>query len=50
MEREMTTLRAWMGERLDTPEKARTTLSNIAAGGGVVGFVLTLVALLIAHV
>jgi hypothetical protein len=28
----MATLRAWMGERLDTPEKARTTLSNIAAG------------------
>jgi len=45
----MTTLKAWMGERLDTPEKARTTLSNIAVGGGVVGLVLTLVAVVIAH-
>jgi hypothetical protein len=46
----MTTLKAWMGERLDTPEKARTTLSNIAVGGGVVGLILTLVAVIIAHV
>lgn len=46
----MTTLKAWMGERLDTPEKARTTLSNIAVGGGVIGFLLTVAAVLIAQV
>jgi hypothetical protein len=49
MEREMTTLKAWMGARLDTPEKARTMLSNIAVGGGVVGLVLTLVGVIIAN-
>lgn len=46
----MTTLKAWMDERLQTPEKARTTLSNIAVGGGAVGLVLTLVAVIIARV
>lgn len=45
----MATLKAWMNERLDTPEKARTALSNIALSGGVIGFVLTLVALLTGH-
>jgi hypothetical protein len=38
-----------MGERLDTPEKKRTTLSNIAVGGGVLGTILTLLAVLTAH-
>jgi len=46
----MTTLKAWMGEYLDTPEKARTTLSNMAVGAGVIGFVLTLLAVLTARV
>jgi hypothetical protein len=49
-EREMTTLKAWLGDRLETPEKARTTLSNIAVLGGVVGVVLTLIAVIIAQV
>ena len=46
----MTTLKAWLGDRLETPEKARTTLSNIAVLGGVVGVVLTLIAVIIAQV
>lgn len=46
----MTTLKAWIGDRLETPEKARTTLSNIAMFGGVVGVVLTLIAVIIAQV
>lgn len=45
----MTTFKAWMGKCLDTPEKARTTLSNIAVGGGVVGIILTVIALIIAQ-
>lgn len=49
-EREMTTLKAWLGDRLETPEKARTTLSNIAVIGGLVGVVLTVVAVIIAQV
>jgi hypothetical protein len=41
--------RTWVNKRLDTPEKARTVLSNIALGGGIVGAVLILVAVLTAH-
>lgn len=46
----MTTFKAWMGERLNTPEKARTTLSNIAIGGGVFGALLTLLAVLASRI
>jgi len=38
-----------MNERLDTPEKARTVLSNIALGGGIIAVVLMLVGVLTAH-
>lgn len=49
-ERKMRTLKAWIDNRLETPDKARTTLSNIAVFGGVVGVALTLVAVVIAQV
>jgi hypothetical protein len=42
-------LRVWINERLDTPEKARTVLSNIALGGGVIAAVLMLAGVLTAH-
>lgn len=45
----MASFKAWMGERLDTPEKARTTLSNIAVGSGVFGAFLTLLAVLVSR-
>lgn len=45
----MTTLKTWISKRFDTPEKVQITVSNIAAGGGVIGFILTLLALLTAH-
>lgn len=45
----MKTLKAWMSERLETPEKAHATLSNIAMGGAVIGFLLTLMAVLTAN-
>jgi hypothetical protein len=46
----MTTLKTWISKQFDTPEKAQIAVSDIAAGGGVVGFILTLLALLTAHI
>lgn len=46
---EMTTLKAWMRERLNTPEKARTPPSNIAVAGGMIGLVLTIIGVIVAH-
>ena len=45
----MTTLKAWMGDRLNTPEKARSTLSTFAIAGGAFGFLLVIVAAFISH-
>ena len=45
----MTTLKAWMGDRLNTPEKARSTLSTFAIAGGAFGFLLVVVAAFIGH-
>lgn len=45
----MTALKAWIREQLDTPEKARTLLSNIALGGGVIGVALMIAAVLVAQ-
>jgi hypothetical protein len=49
VEHVMDNLKAWMSKRFDTPEKARTTLSNIAFGGGLLGFVLMVAGLIKAH-
>jgi hypothetical protein len=40
----MTTMKAWMGDRLNTPQKARSTLSTFAIAGGAFGFLLVVVA------
>ena len=42
-------LKAWITRQLDTPEKARTVLSNIALAGGLVGFVLIIIGVLVAR-
>lgn len=47
--RENGNFKNWIGARLDTPEKARTFISNVALGGGVVGLILLLLAVLSAH-
>lgn len=49
MEHKTTTLKSWINSYLDTSEKARATLSNIAMGAGVVSFLLTLAAVITAH-
>ena len=45
----MTSLKVWLRARLDTPDKARTTLSNIALGGGILGSILTVVSVIAAQ-
>jgi hypothetical protein len=45
----MTTFKAWMGDRLNTPEKACSTLSTFAIVGGAFGFLLVVVAAFIGH-
>lgn len=49
MKRVMIHIKQWLRQRMETPEKARTTLSNIAVCGGLVGFILTLIGVLVAH-
>lgn len=45
----MTKFKNWIGSRLDTPEKTRTFISNVALGGGVVGLILMLLAVVSAQ-
>jgi hypothetical protein len=45
----MIALKAGILRQLDTPEKARTVLSNIALAGGLVGVILMIVGVLVAR-
>lgn len=45
----MTTLKTWLGNRLSTPEKARSTMSVFVSIGGTFGFAIAALAAYFSH-